>query len=585
MLQPGSPSPLTRLEQGLLLAVLAFYAMGLPLQYLLLQPGFVGYDEQGVLDQVQSWLEGGHLNYSFGQAGPLLLGLGWLTRLAGPSLSLLHLPYLMAALAQGPLLYLWLRERVGERAALWSALAILVNAMTFTQGRSLLAPELCPSLFIGLLWAADACESGAQAFLWGAATASLLFLYEGWALAGLALLPYAAAQWPRRRSAWAALGGALVLLALAATSRGIWAGYAVSRAAHSLPAHGPAWAQGWQNLVALGSSGVRMPFSAVPGLRLPPLWTWPLVVLGLPLAWRHWKALGWLLLAVVPALMLAGTDQEPHRLYPLWTALAVLAGLGAARLWQWRPGWGPAACLALVTVGMAVEVSGWVLLDPTTRSLSYGYADNLQECARYLARTAPPQGWEVIDGLCGSPDQAFRFVLDEARVPRRPGGQPVALVYWDDRPALTGLDGLIQPISTGGIRPLYLFFPAPRTVPRLHAIAAWLAPLHRAQLHERPSFLYAMVRRALDDPACRDPWVRTILWEAWFDAARGSGQWEPAAAERGLREHLLSGLSYDIAADIVHWNDLPAAYALQARALKADPRRAQLPFLLRSSVY
>jgi hypothetical protein len=584
MLQPGSPSPLTRLEQGLLLAVLAFYAMGLPLQYLLLQPGFVGYDEQGVLDQVQSWLEGGHLNYSFGQAGPLLLGLGWLTRLAGPSLSLLHLPYLMAALAQGPLLYLWLRKRVGERAALWSALAILVNAMTFTQGRSLLAPELCPSLFIGLLWAADACESGAQAFLWGAATASLLFLYEGWALAGLALLPYAAAQWPRRRSAWAALGGALVLLALAWLSYGDWQAYLQTRWAHTAGAS-PLARQAWDNLIGLPLPGHRLPFSAVPGLPLPPLWTWPLVALGLPLAWRSQRWLGWVALTAAPALASAGTAQEPHRLFPLWVALAVVGGLGAARLWRSRRGWGPAACVGLLILGMSVEAWGWWRVPAANAGLSYGLSRNLQECARYLAAEAPPEGWELIDGLGSTPDESFRFLLDEAGAPRRAGGRPVALVPWDDRPGLDGLAGLIQPVSSGGIRPIYLFFPTPASAARLRSVARLLAPLHQAQLHQRPVTLRALARQALQDPACRDPWARTVLWEAWLDASRAAGLWDAAAARPGLDEGLFNGRCYDLAAEMARPSDPAWADALAQRALRADGRRRDLPPLLRADTF
>jgi hypothetical protein len=56
-------------------------------------------------------------------------------------------------------------------------------------------------------------------------------------------------------------------------------------------------------------------------------------------------------------------------------------------------------------------------------------------------------------------------------------------------------------------------------------------------------------------------------------------------AEQGMKEPLLSGYGYDIAADFVHWTDPSKAQALSARAIKADPRRAQLPPELRAEFF
>jgi hypothetical protein len=284
-------------------------------------------------------------------------------------------------------------------------------------------------------------------------------------------------------------------------------------------------------------------------------------------------------------LALHGTDQEPHRLYPLWAALAVLAGLGASNLWSWRKGWGPAACLGLLAFGAAYEAAGTLAVPAPSLDLSYGYSHDLLACARILKAAAPAEGWDLIDGLCLSPDASFRFLLAEAQVPLSPKGRPVALVYWDDRPALDGMAGRILPVGSGGIRPVYLYFPTPSQLPRLRAIAAWLAPLHRAQLLERPPFILRLIPSALNDPACKDPWARTILWEAWFDASRFSGIWDPAMAHRGLAEPLLSGRPYDIAAKVAGSMAPASASALRDQAVAHDPRRAALPVEIRDEYF
>lgn len=574
-----------RLEAGLLLGFLLFYALGLPINALLLRPGFVIADEQGMVDAVQWWRETGQMVWREGNAAPLRLVIGWLTRWGGPSLVWFHLPSILAVLAEPLLLFLWVRPHFGERAALWAALADLASTVTFARGRAILSPSPCPALLLGLALWADQNRRAWQAALWGLLAACGLFLYEGWALALAGLVPYAAHTWRLRPRWWAAAGlGLLAGAALVALSLHDWAAFATTRAAHDLAGGGP-WPRLKANLHGLLWPGQhRLPFSAAPGLPIPSPWTWPLLLAGLWQGLRRWPALGWLVVGAAPGLFIYGTWEEPHRLFPLWLALAALTGWGAQRLIGRR--WGLAACVALLLGGAAVEAHAWMGESFATVDLNYGYSHNLAECARYLAAEAPPQGWDVIDGLGFYPDQSFHFFMDEAGVPRRRGGVPVALVPWDDRPALNGRPGRIQPVSTGGIRPLYLYFPSPAELPELRAIQATLAPLHREHILDgRPPTERALALAILKDPACRDPWARSVLWETWLDDSRAAGLWDPAQARAALAEPLINGRCDDIAADILSAGDPADAAVLRARALQVDPRRAALPALMRPETF
>jgi len=562
-----------RLEQSLLLAALLFYAVGQPLVTAVFRPGFSAYDEESTLDQIQAWREGAPLDLRFARSSVHRLLTAGLVGAGGPHLFWTHLPAFVAVLAEALLLFVWLRGKLGERAALWAALADLVCGATFARGTSLLGSGLLPCLFLLHALALEAVKRPWQALAWGASAGLFLLDYEGWAGALAFLVPYA--LWTWRAKPWlrpaAALGGAAALVLVLALTPD-FARLLGTR--HDISAQDAGYvARAWANLKGLLGAGDRMAFSAPAWHAWPPPWIWALVLVGIRPALRSWGWAYWLLATGSLALGLAGTSEEPHRLSLALLALAALAGAGVACLWASRLG--RALCLSLLLLGAADEIHAWVQEPPAKMDLVYGGSLNLEAAAGWLAGNQPRGGWDVISGLGPADDGAFRFLLDQDGV--RPGGAiPVALVAWDYRPGLVGLPTLGRALSFGTWHPVLLFFAAPPAASRLRAVSAALKPLRRARLTLPPSEFGQAAARWLQDPSNTDPWARTVAWEIWLFGSLQSRNVDPGGMQQMMQEPLVCGWAPDVLAKELDSRNPALAAAYRRKAEQVDPARRGL---------
>jgi hypothetical protein len=581
MSAPDDRDKASRLEQGLLLAALLFYGLALPLCSSLFRPGYAVYDEETTLDKVQAWREGAPLLFRFAWASLYHNLEILLCALAGPHLSLMRLPALAGVLAEALLLYVWLRDKLGERAALWACLADLLCTATFARGGSLTGGCLLPALFLAHAVCCERVRRPWQAALWSLSAALCLLDYEAWTGALLFLAPYAAWRWRRvpgllPAGALGAAAGAGLVLRLTPDL----ASHVLSRGAASLPARG-FLRTAWTNALDLAGQGERMPFSAADRHPWPAPWTWPLILTG---AWAALRRLPWLALLLGAgslALGLAGTSTEPHRMSLALLALAAFGGAGAALLWS-RP-WGRALCLALLLFGAVDEARAWIREPAAKLDAAYGNSLALEQAADWLAANPDPRGWDVISGLGPYADGAFRFLLDQDGV--RKGSAPVALVYWDYRPGLSGLQGPVRALAFGAYRPVLLCFPSPADAERLRAVRAELAPLRRAQLSEPQAVQTALAAAWLRDPAHKDPWARTVAWELWLlDGLLYHGV-NAAGARRLLAEPLVSGWAPDVLAGETAAADPALSLLCRRKAEAVDPRRAAMSPADRMSRY
>jgi hypothetical protein len=564
----------SRLEQGLLLAALLFYALALPLCSSVFRPGFCVYDEEALLNQVQAWREGGPLYFRFGWSSLYRNLEILLVSLGGPHLSLLRLPALAAVLLEALLLFVWLRKRLGERAALWAALAVLVCTATFIQGGTLICVSLMPALFLAQVLACEGLDRPWQAALWGLCAALTLLDYEGWVGALLFLAPYAAWRW---RSApglltGAALGAAAGMGLILHLSPDL-AAHLGSRRALSSPADNEGYLNAVrENVLGLLGKGDRFPFSAAAYHPWPAPWTWPLTLLGAAAALRRFPWLLWLLCAGGLALGLQGTFAEPHRLCLSLLALGAMAGAGASVLWRWP--WGRVLCLALLCGGALDEGRAWMAEPPSKLAVAYGTSDNMRQAVDWLSAHEPAQGWDVIDGLGSHGDGAFRFLLDQAGL--RKGRVPVALIYSDFRPALNGLPTAGRAYSFGTYRPLLLFLPSPVAATRLRAISGDTLGLRAVLDSQTVAVSKDYCARWLQDPAHKDPWSRTVYWEHWLWNSLMLRQVDQQGVLQMLGEPLVSGWAPDVLAHELAPLQAKLALRFEAKSMAIDPSRRAL---------
>ncbi|HTB21154.1 MAG TPA: hypothetical protein VK914_00455 [bacterium] len=561
----------SRLEEVLLLVALGFYAIGLPMCGAIFRPGFAAYDEESFLDQIQAWREGHPLILRFG-LGSLYRGLGvLLVQAGGPHLFLLRLPALAAVLAEACLLYFWLRDKIGERGALWAALADLVCTATFARGASLLAASLMPAAFLLGVVACERLRRPWQSALWGLAVGFMLLDYEGWAGALLFLVPYAAWLWRERpglRPA-AAFGlvaaGTLVLGLSPDLLKHIQA-----RGALSSPDAGFI-SQAWTNLRLLLSRGDRMAISAAANQPWPSPWIWPLLVLGAWPAFRRFPWLAWLLACGSLALGLVDTNFEPHRLCLALLALGACAGAGASLLWKSR--WGRVLCLALLAWGASSEIRAWNSMSAAKLQLTYASSVELEQSALWLAQHQPAGGWDVISGLGSHDDGAFRFLLDQAGVEAH-GKTPVALIYWDYQPGLKAL-APGRAVVLGDYQPVLLFLPQAKDAARLDAVSASLRGLRWALVSQSPSVVQRLDALWLQakDPAHQDPWARTVVWEQWLFSSLLLRKVDLDGVEQMLKEPMVCGWAPDVLAKELQPSNPALAQRLREKAEAIDPRR------------
>jgi hypothetical protein len=569
----ADPEP-TRWERLSAACLAAGLALLLPLAWLLLRPGFGGYDEEGQLDLQQLWREQGLTQWHLGQ-GCLHRGLLHLLLTAlGPAqcwLSLLRLPTLLAMLAAAGLLEMALRPRLGRRASLWASLAWLCSTVTWSLGGALLSVGLFPAVFLLHWLALERLRRPWQALAWGISAGLWCLDYEGWLGALMVLLPLAVAL--HRRSPW-------LLLALAAGMAGSLAAcfppgqvhaYFFSRAGVSA-FNGPPLPEtlGW-NLRSLLGGGARVLFSDTPRSPWPGAWTWPLIGVGAAAALRRLPALGWLALVGALPLAMPFTGAEPHRLLMLQMALAAAAGAGAARVWDWP--WGKAALAALLCLAVVSGAWAWCSPGPALDT-SMGASWDQDRAARWMAENAPPQGWDYIDRLSPWEDGAFRLRLASLKVHVRQG-VPIALVHWDYLPGLAGAHGRLVPFTHGAGPGCYLFLPGPADAARFHQIhrdlALWMPPMLDS-LTERQ----ARLRQALTAPGLKDPWTRTALWEAWLTIALQFNRLSAGDVAAAEKERPVSGWLWDALAEKLRFSDPAAAVDLEARSDRLDPRRKSL---------
>jgi MYXO-CTERM domain-containing protein len=571
-----------RLESGLLLAALAFYGVALPLCAALFRPGYSNYDDCSTLDQVQFWREGGSLDIRFAHSSLHRALCALLVRAGGPHLYLLHLPAMAAVLLESVLLFAWLKGRLGERAALWAALADLVCAATFTRAGSLLAVSLMPALFLAHALALERARERWQAGLLGLSGALVLLDYEGWPGALCLLVPYAFWAWrgrPGLRPAalLGAAAGAAIVLALTPDLGPIFH----TRAALSAPGGGYA-GQVWTNLGHLLGGGHRLAISAPEGHPWPPPWIWPLALLGAAPAVRRWPILALFLALGCLPLAMDNTDYEPHRLCLAYLMLAAFTGAGAALLW--RRAWGRWLCLLLLMFGAADETLAWVRVPEAFLELSYGPSLDREAAVAWLGANAPAGGWDLISGLGPDYDGNIRFLMDQAGVGG--GGRvPVALVTWNYRPALEGLAAAAPARSFGSFHPLLLFFPAPESAARLRRVGASLADIHAARHGASSEAILRVSARWLGDPAHRDPWARTVAWDNWLLAGLQMRSLDPGGLRRMLAEPLVCAWAPDELAQVLAPRDPVLALRFREKAEAIEPRRRSESVLERGYRY
>ena|GEM_PF-6652229 len=564
------------LEAGLLLAALTFYAIGLPLCGNLFRPGFAIYDEESYLDQIQAWREGHPMILRFAWSS-LYRALGiFLVSCGGPHLFLLRLPAQIAVLAEALLLYVWLRDKLGERCALWAALADLVCTATFARGASLLGCSVLPAAFLLAVLACERLKRPWQALLWGFLGSLVLLDYEGWTGALLFLCPYSFWIWRDRRAVWQAGGLGLALgLALVVSISPDMLSHIQARNSLSSPDAG-FLRQAYTNTLGLLSWGDRLAISAAANHPWPAPWSWPLMLWGAAAALRRFPWLAWLLISGSAALGLVNTDYEPHRLCLALLALGAFAGMGATLLWQ-QPKWGRMLCVALLVYGSADEIHAWTHTPAAKLRLTYGSSVDLEQSARWLAQNQPAGGWDVISGLGSHDDGAFRLLLDQEGV-RPKGKTPVALIYWDYRPGLRYLGVGKGAINVGTDRPLLLFLPQTADAEKLRHVRDSLLALRWIQISESLGVTTPFDAQWLQVSGNKDPWARTVVWEQWLFSSLLRRTVELGGVRQMLAEPLVCGWGPDILAKELAAKNPALALAFHKKAESIDPRRATMSF-------
>jgi MYXO-CTERM domain-containing protein len=567
----------SRAEQLLLLVMLlCAYGLGI-LDAMLWRPGFAAYDEEAQVALIQAWREGEGLIWRLGSGALTRAAAAACVGVLGPMEACLRMPAQVALGVELALLYLWLKPRLGGRAALWACLADLVCSATFARSRSMLSPALLPAVFLAHAVALDHLKRPWHHALWGLSALLWLLDYEAWALGLVWLLPAWAWRFREAPSRTAGLGflaglglGALALLCTSPEFSSQWH----TRTAVSTDRQ-PIATVLFENIRELTLGGERLPISAADGQPWPSPWIWPLLGLGAAPLWRRSKG-AWALMAVgLSPLVLLLTSAEPHRLSLALLALAAMAGIGAARLHsQWA--WGRYALPALLALGAASEIRAWQQSDPLKLNYVYGRSSDLQAAARWMQRHEPSEGWRLLDGLGSHDDASFRFLLAQAGVGTQ-GRTPIAIIHADFAPALTGLEGQVIAVGEHQALPQLLYLPLPHESARLEAIRAEVAPL-RAQAHKLwPHELRERALARLRDRSVSDPWARTIYWELWMQANMLLNDADPGPFLAAQREPLVSGWVFDAGAFAIEKALPEQAALLRLRAEAADPRRKNLP--------
>lgn len=563
-------------EKGLLLFVLFAVLILSNLDRAFGRTGFSAFDEENHLNMLQAWREGDPLYWRFTHGSIFRAVSAGLLALLGPQEAALYLPAQVALAVEALCLFLWLRPRLGERAALWACLADLVCSATFARGRSMLSPAWLPAVFLAHAVALDHLRRPWQHALWGFSAVLWTLDYEGW-LMGLAYLGPAWVWMHGRGPGMAARWGAVLLGAGAAAA--VVAGqnldlsaYVGERTAVSKPRQGILLQVG-HNLRELLGFGHRMSFSAADEHPWPAPWIWPLLALGATSLWRRFKGAYALLAVGAVPLILQNSAAEPHRFSLALLALAAMAGCGAA--WAWNLKRGPWALGGLLLLGAAVESRAWVAVDPQKLALAFGRSRDLHEAARWMESAQPPEGWRLIDGIGPYHDGCFRLMLDQRGV-KRDGGRPIALVHADYAPGLKGMKGKALAFNNSTQFPLILYLPTAAEAERLEAVQAEVAAFQLFNLRAWPQAQRDRSQARLRDRSLQDPWARTIYWEAWMLGNTRLNDADPALLRAAMREPLVSGWLFDVAAAAL-LEPLPEQAALlQRRAEMADPRRKQL---------
>lgn len=554
--------------------LLAAYAVLVPLSWAWLRPGYLSYDEAGQIAQLQAWREGGAWVWRIGGGGIQRALMAIPIRLFGPNDLWLRLPALLAVLAESVLLYQILKAPLGQRAAVWAAIADLACSATFVRAGSMLCPALLPAAFLAHAAILPKCRRPWQLMFFGLSAALWSLDYEAWPMAALLLgmgLCWQELARPKRLL-WPFIGG-LAGVALLLSLPSDWRNYANSRLTLSAPTHQGSYV--WQNLRALFGWQDRALISGVPMHPFPPPWLWLPALLGLIPLLRRLPAAGVVLLIGSLPLALRMTDGEPHRLCLAYLAVCAATGCGIALAWE-RRAWRFAA-LALALGGCIYEAWAWQSIDPVRLQYSYNRSRNVSAAVAWLKREEPSGGWKLLDNLSPLDDAPLRFEMDAAGV-RRDGDTPVAFIAWDYLPALKGHPGRQVPLDCDCLRAPSLYFPSTAELPRLEGIQRRVAALETALRSTFPVAVPGFITKALSEPDWDDPWSRTVAWELWLNASLQVNAIDPVDFKKAAREPLVSGRFYDLAAAYFEPRAPALARQLRVSAQRADPRRRDLAF-------
>jgi hypothetical protein len=540
-------------------------------------PGVDAWDQVKVVALAQEAREGLALPWRSGGSAFYLAALQRALAWGGAHAALWRLPNLLAYALESLLLWHLARRAAGARAAFGAILFNSAAALTWLRLRCLLGFVLLPAELLVLIWLAQG-RGFWRSLALGLGLGLILFEYEAALLALPIVLLWAGSQAPeqRPRVRWTALGFALVLPFLITGSLSTAANYAAVRL-------GP---NAGQSPFALLGTGLRELWRFVSGHgrqdllleRLPalPLWSLPLLLLGLVLAWRRQRVLlGWLALGLAP-LVLQADVAEAQRTVAAWPAFCLLAGLGFSAAWGHLGALRPLLILAL-SAGIVGDARAYAAMQDRVEPLARGHWRLMESAASALRPHAAAGPIQILCGLNWRSQSELR-----ALVPSTPGATETWAVlsadYAGPRPAAWGQWQLLEdPLLE---RRLWLLqvAPAQRAV-----FEARNAALERFRATAAPTFdnpgLMAATRAALDGPLGQDPWERQALVDLYLYTAIDSGQGPSAWLPLLLAQPHLSVSQAAMAAQALSSQDPRLALALAESAMAQDPWRPGLQAL------
>lgn len=499
-------------------------------------PGYAYGDERDVLAWIQHQREGAPLIWQFSRGCFSMSAVKAFVALNGTDLASLHTPQLLSLALEWLFLALVARRWFGEEAAAWALLALCVSAQTWLRARSLLAFQFLPMETLALALAAGRVQGRPAALAWGLAAGLLFYEYDGAFIAvpGVWLACVALDPGFRRQARWSMAALALAGVLLLAQDHGLLQRYlAVRLGTSGAQAPGSVLSKGLARLEGLAFGGACQPYLGICFWPAWPWWTWAGLALG---AWGLLRTRGAALLAWAAAgVLLTQAVASPygppvHRLVAMAPALALLSGVGLARL---RQGLGSKAWLLalLLAAGALSEGWAWWRHQAAFAPELYARCESLRQVRQDWSVRLQDPSLRLVTQLSGRTEADARFVLDR---PLGTGGPPpshvLALLPGDYAEAL-GPDKAQARWYVGakGFEPeLALELGGPAAA-RLAAVEDAVAPLvvygqddNRAREEAARAWLEAQPAK----PVPIDAWAWTAALEADAEAGTRTGGWD-----------------------------------------------------------